>query len=284
MAWIWYAFTIPEAAMTRFSRAFRWIVPAAFGVLAATVVRAGVVAPYSNDFTSASSTNGYLLSGSWLVDTGSVTVGSATFNGVFSHTTAQAQAFVASFAVTNLGGSPLGALDFSISGNLAVTNGNGTASYLGLAALSSSANLSTNLYYIQHYFATTGGAGPEFRLMRVFAGVTSTLASAGSGNREVRDLFNKNFNYFLGGSYSNGSLVLTATYSNLTDGVLLGSLSAVDSSPLTGNYFGIKDNNANSGVPMTVYWNSLTVIPEPSSLGMLLLGAAPVYLLARRRS
>lgn len=254
-------------------------------VLMAALIGAGpasaaVVAPYSNDFTSSASD--FTLStagGGWTLDTaGTGTIG-------HSDNTA-GTSFTAAVQVTNLGGPVASASDFTVSGVYIADTASGTSSYVSIVALAGQASFpsKSSQYLVEHMVAVSSG-NPSFRLVKD-AETSEVLGSAGGSSSELRDMFDVPIRVTLSGTYvdtnSDGikdSLDLVATWTRLDTDVLLATITVQDTSPYAGQYFGIRDSNANSAT-MTVAWDSFSVVPEPAgAVSLLVLGG----MLLRRR-
>lgn len=261
----------------------QWKMLAVAAVVAAmpVLVQGAVVAPHSNDFTSSAaeltlSTAG----GGWTLNTAG--------SGTLSHSGTNLPAstvYTAAVEVTNLGGA--NTTDFTISGQYSASAGLGNFSYAGLAALGSTDALSTNYYLARQHVSATSN---QLRIAKVVGGNLSTLVQV---NAETLALnFNEVHELTLSGHYidtdSNSTLdalELTVVLKNLNDGTMW-TTSVVDTSPLTGSYFGLRDQNANTGADLAVSWDllSISAIPEPMSLGLLAVGAAMILSSGRKRA
>lgn len=88
----------------------------------------------------------------------------------------------------------------------------------------------------------------------------------------------------LTGVYSAAGLTLTGTLSNDTDTLLV---SGVDSSLLTGTYFGYQDElggSTQTSSPMLVSYDNFSIsVPEPDVAALLMLGASALLFVYRHR-
>jgi hypothetical protein len=68
----------------------------------------------------------------------------------------------------------------------------------------------------------------------------------------------------------------------LTDGTNTSSISFADTTPLTGQFFGLRDRPTAAGSSLDADFDNfaITAVPEPATAGMLAVG---VHFLARRR-
>jgi hypothetical protein len=246
------------------------------------VAPGAVLAPYSNDFTTSASD--FTLStagGGWTLDTS----GSGTLN----HTNATSGTLSsAALEVTNLGGPVATASNFTITGVYSVSAAAGTSTNVAVSALASNSGFSTgsNQYVLQH-FAAVSGSNPSFKLVK---GATSstTLGSDGDSSNELRDLLDVSIQVALAGTYVdtdsdniNDRLDLVATWTRLDTNTMLATISAQDTSPYTGQYFGLRDSNGNN-VTMTVAWDSFSLVPEPAGMAGVMLAGAVLLRRSRR--
>jgi hypothetical protein len=153
--------------------------------------------------------------------------------------------------------------------------------FYGLGALGTSADL-TNADPIQanntFYLADVQGSS-AIRILRVVNGTATSIVSgtyAGTlaiGTAETLTLT---------GTYSGGSLTLSF---NVTDGVNSTTITApVEAAPLTGQFFGIRNRNANpSGANATATEDNFSVVPEPASCTLAAIPALAALLRRRRR-
>jgi hypothetical protein len=244
-------------------------------ILAASPALAAVLAPYSNDFTT--DANDFTLStaaGGWTLSTSGT--------GTLTHSAADlpsGNVYAASVQVTNLGGSAT--TDFGVSGRYTATAGAGSFTYVGLAALADSDTLSNTYYLVRQRMGANSG---NLQIIRVVNRSAATVLSETAERLSFH--FNDLHELILSGVYvdtdSNGSpdaLDLTVTLKNLTDGTQWTTATFRDTSPLTGQFFGMRDANANNDEDFAVAWDlfSVDAVPEPGSLMLLVVGMALAF-------
>lgn len=242
-------------------------------------------ASYTNDFTSSASDffTTKPAAGAWTLNT----AGSGTFG--HDDAVAVSGTYTASVQHTLLGGAAATALDFNFEAVVNYTaTGVASGNTLGVGFLNSASNLApASGYWLYIRGVQTGG--PSIFLMRDNVAV----ASAGSASSELRDFIGDTFSFSVTGTYTDAvgadgikdSLSLSATFQNVTD-TLSFSLTFLDASPLSGNYFGMRADDQSPSHSLGAQWDSISIstVPEPSSyaacVGALALG---VSALRRRR-
>lgn len=248
------------------------------GLLAAAIpaASAAVVAPYVNDFTV--SADDFVLSqagGGWTLDTSdSGTLGHHNTNGT------GATLFAAAVQVDGLGGPADQAGDFVVSGTFSAGKLVGSFDYYSVVALSNADgfNSSTDSFYM---FRHLHNQSQQLELYRIAGGNSERLIRIAAENIAV----NTPYTITLTGTYIdtdndqvNDALKLVGTVSRGSESW---TLEFTDESPLTGSYFGMRDQNANNGAEVIMSWDSFSVVPEPAAgASVLILGT----LLRRRRS
>jgi hypothetical protein len=241
-------------------------------------------APYTNDFSGTSIG----------LDTGNQTGTGGT--GVWTPTSGMAQdqfqggAFTttnsyAAIAVTNLGGVPATASDFTIESDVVVTDVTSVNSSLtatvGLTALGNAntfRDFTGDTFYVANLQVAHGSAnGGSLGAM--------SLSGGGSGNFNGTIALNTVYHLTLTGTYDASGLTLAFTVDDPTDSNSPTTISTlITSGILTGDHFGYRDRAQNGGA--TVQFDNLSinnaVVPEPASAGLLLFVGAGMVL--RRRS
>lgn len=271
------------------------IIPVVISLLAAAVsaplARAGQVSTnnYSNDFTSSASdfTLSTAPSGGtgWALNTGG--------SGYLGHDdpASAAGVYTASIQHTLLGGAAATASGFTFTSTVTYTaTGVGSGSELGVAFLNGSAALDSsgtgNGY--RAYIRGTNSGGTVF-LVRNGA----TVDSKGDASNELRDFFGDTITFTVTGVYLdnagsdgvNDALSLSVTVFNQTKNATF-SLSYLDTAPLEGNFFGIRDSDTVNSAGFNAQWDgvslSVAAVPEPSSFAALV-GLVSVGFVALRR-
>lgn len=271
------------------------ILPAVLSVFAVAVsaplARAGQVSAvsYGNDFTS--SAGDFTLSAApsggtdWALNTSG--------SGYLGHDdpASVAGVYTASIQHTLLGGAAATANGFVFTSTVTYTaTGVGSGSELGIAFINGSAALDSSVTGngYRAYIRGTNSSGTVF-LVRNGA----TVDSKGDAATELRDFFGDTITFTVTGVYldnagSDGvkdALSLSVTIFNQTKNTTF-SLSYLDTTPLEGNFFGIRDSDTVNSAGFNAQWDgvslSVAAVPEPSSFAALA-GLAVVGLVALRR-
>lgn len=269
------------------------ILPAVLSVFAVAVsaplARAGQVSAvsYGNDFTS--SAGDFTLSAApsggtgWALNTSG--------SGYLGHDdpASVAGVYTASIQHTLLGGAAATANGFVFTSTVTYTaTGVGSGSELGVAFLAGSANLDavTNGYRV--YVRGTNSGGTVFLSRN-----NTVMDSKGDTTAELRDFFGDTITFTVSGVYLdnagsdgvNDALSLSVTVFNQTKSTTF-SLSYLDTAPLQGNFFGIRDSDTVNSAGFNAQWDgvslSVAAVPEPSSFAALA-GLAVVGFVALRR-
>lgn len=170
------------------------------------------------------------------------------------------------------------ATDFSVSTEFTVNDMADTVR-VGLVAFGTGAH---NAGYLADWRITD--AGGELRLLGLGAGAgfsAPTAISSGTGGSN-----GSRYRYEYDGVYNEGTLELTFSVFDVTETpTLIGSISAFDTAPLTGEYFGLRSGGSGASSLIDIDYDNFTVIPEPSTagvaVGLVVLGGA-IFLRTRR--
>lgn len=263
------------------------LAPASFLVFAALASfgQAGEIssANYLNHFTSGAAD--FTTSGTWALNSGGA--------GFFGHNDAGnlSGLYTASVQHTALGGSAATASGFSFTAGVTYT-GDGVASgnELGVAFLTGTANLDATTNGYRVYVRGTASGGASVFLVRN----NVVVASAGSAAAELRDFFGDTLTFSITGDYTdaaggdgiNDALALDVTVTNTTETQSF-SLSFLDTAPLAGNFFGIRDHDQSGSFGFNAQWDyvglSVAAIPEPATTAALSGVFAAGFAALRRR-
>lgn len=242
----------------------RFLAIAAIAVLSATPVvvnGASVSTPYTNTFTTDSSTNDFVQGWSpiqYLQYAQWVRVSPGVHQNQLNSTTPKATMYGwATLDFADLGGTPSEARNFAIEAKMAARC-NPTASlypggYQGLCALATGENLDA-YYYGRIYYTQPDGVG-SIVIQKIVA--NSTTLSSDSVATTIPFLADRQYALKLTGVYtSSSSPVLTLTFS-LAYGSETNTVSLTDPAPLQGKRFGYHACNNKSS--SRVSWDDLKV-------------------------
>lgn len=280
-------FSIREALATWTTPFKACLLAATLGLAAMGTPQAAVI-PYTNDFSGSGSNVAFPNQTVSANSTWSVTGGSY----VYSSTNTSWPVGNASLPLTNMGTSPFVVeTQFTVS-SLGSFNANGITVGLGLfgsdAAFTGLA--SANSYYLADWTLATTSTGVtpgQFRLIALGdgSGYTSTSTVIDTNpDANIAVTLGATYTMRLEGSYSGTTLNMTFSLLNST-GNVLGTVTASDTSPLTGTNFGYRNRSGLSGGAFTTSFDSYSVtpVPEPGTVALLGLGLGTALLIMRRR-
>lgn len=227
---------------------------------------------YTNDFTSSASdfTTTNPAGSGWVLNT--------TTPGYFGHNDAGTVigTYTASVQQTLLGGSVATASGFTFSSTVDYTaSGVASSNRLGVMLLASDSSLTPTTSYSFYLRGVASGGFSAF-----LARNDVVVASAGDANNELRDYFGTSFTYDVAASYVdnvgsdgiNDALSISLTLTNPSKSSTI-SLTYVDSSPLTGNFFGLLAKDDSGTHTLDAQWDSVSLtvasIPEPATASLL---------------
>ena len=170
---------------------------------------------------------------------------------------------------TNLVGS-----DFEITSSFQISDIS-TVLNIGFASFGAASSFGNGLYLADI------NVGGDMRIVSIFGG-TTTGFTGGTGSLGVALNTTDTYDLTLAGSYSGSTLTLDFTVSNGTESA---TLTATDTTPRTGEYFGLRVNNAAAGDDLVVGFNNYSAaIPEPSYGGLMIgfMVIAALYIRRRR--
>lgn len=219
--------------------------------------------PYSNDFSSNVSEFVETTDARWTLNTAA---------GLYNNTgTVGDQVSTALVQMTDLGNET--DRNFVISTQFSITSFTGPDTTVGFAALSST-NDASGAYYL----ADVQVGSDDLRLFRISA--NSNLAEEPAGF-DIQT--GTPYSLTLEGTYAGtGDLTLVLTLTDIGTPTNTKTISATvaDANVLQGQYFGFRDRPTGSTGDLNVNFDSLSIVPEPSSLALL---ALPMLALARHR-
>jgi hypothetical protein len=250
---------------------------------------AAVVAPYTNDF-SGSGSNVALPNEStdaqWNVVDGSY---------INSYSVTSGTASSASIDITNLDG-----VSFTMSTQFTMTSAtapnSNNASQIGFGAFSSAAgflNTASDSYYLADFTYSannlqSGNPLGTLRIVSLQAGSnpdfssTLGLAVASGSAANFALVLNTTYTLQLTGTVTGGVLSMSLSLLDATGTIQIGtSATATDATPLTGDYFGYRDR-LGAGGAMSVAYDNLSIVPEPSICVLAAIGLGLVLVTRRR--
>lgn len=245
---------------------YPWVVLGFIAAAASSAFAATV--PYSDNFqagTVTEWTSGGGAPGTWaIVNAGGSNVYQATSSAAAGNFTSVVQLTNANSALQS----------FTISSSFKITDAS-PGEFIGLAAFSNNITPGVGTNYVADI--ASGGQ------MRIIAqndtsGFTSTTATFATSL-----VVGTNYTMSLTSTYVGGTLNMTFT---LTNGTQSQSVTATDTSPLTGQYFGYRLNDTTDSlvVQFSNYNVAVSAVPEPTTTTALFgLGVLAAGLVVRRR-
>lgn len=234
---------------------------------AASTQAATVTLPYSNDFSSSVAdftTSGF---GSWSLG-GGVYEFSANSAGLRGISVVEGD---------GIGGAT--PVDFNFTTSFSVTSSTASNDSWGASLLGDDSTPTT-------YILTDWAADNTLRIINLGGGGTGTTVNTSLTTTLVTFAENTTYTLTAVGEYTGTDIELTVS---ISDGINTESLVApvFDTSLFyDGSAMGLTSRSGSLGAPMgtTVQYNSLTIVPEPTSSAMVLAGAMSLLWARRRRS
>jgi hypothetical protein len=173
----------------------------------------------------------------------------------------------------------------NIAGNILTLSTDATLTSLTAGSTGPAANFGFGMFGSSSNFS----AGTEYRVLLTTIGTSGVLSFVRNGTNQtttptgtpVSVAPGTNYNINVTATPVGSTLVFHAT---ATDGTNTTVTDYIDSSPLTGTWFGYRTATAGSGTSETVQYDNFsatTTVPEPGTIGLLSAGAG--LLLMRRR-
>lgn len=219
--------------------------------------------PYSNDFSTSASD--FALSTTttddWFLSSGAL-----------RHEGTQAGTWKAIAEFPDLGGSADAAGDFVLTADFSAAAGNGTGSRTGVQILGNDSFSSGYRIFIS---TAVSGSNNGVAIYR-----DGASAMSGGPGTQLRYLKNTPLQFEVTATYFDSNtdniddaLQLDVILKNTSTDTVLANISYTDYSPLTGDYFGIIDNNANTSTDTRIAWDSFVLVPEPATAMLLVISA-----------
>ncbi|WFB35358.1 hypothetical protein P3T73_14440 [Kiritimatiellota bacterium B12222] len=166
--------------------------------------------------------------------------------------------------------------DFNLTSSFKILNGTGKGT-LGFATFGNDSDLSGSYY--QAYISRPGTAG-SLDISMVLEEVGGDGLINSSSTATLTSIEDTTLLFTLSGIYDGGNLSLSF---NVTGGGINKTISGIDTTPLTGEYFGYRTTRA--GGPTNVEMDNFLIvsIPEPNSITLLCLGALSILLVKNTR-
>lgn len=211
--------------------------------------------------------------------------------GVYRYTTTNTSftASTASVAVAGVGGSPFTIeTQFTVT-SVGATNSNGAT--IGLAALGASTGFSgtasSSAYYLADWQVSSSGTAGNLRILAqgdVATGFTSNAVTVDDniGSAGLSVILGATYTLRLVGTYEGSTLNMTLGVFDANGQQIGASATASDTTPLTGTNFGYRNRVGQGSGTFSADFDNFSVIPEPSSMVMLSLGATMAVLVRRR--
>jgi hypothetical protein len=236
------------------------------GLLGASAASAGIIsAPYFNDFSVGVSDFYEATDTQWTHN-----LGAQVYNNTI---TGNNTASAATVQVTNLGGPPLNALDFSMSVDFLVDSFSANTTTVGFKALGAEQGTGGKFYLADLQFGAK-----NLRIYRIDP--NSSLVEAATG---FDTLVDNPYRLTLVGTYAaNGNLTLSLTLDDLITPANTKTISqtvAVD--VLTGQHFGLRNRTGDPG-GLNVNFDNFSIVPEPSTFVLALFALAGMAIYALR--
>ncbi|MBC2602906.1 hypothetical protein [Puniceicoccus vermicola] len=200
--------------------------------------------------------------GAWTIASGgSGNIYQSTISGTTGASTTAVQ-------LTNLVGS-----DFEISSSFQVSDISSVLN-IGFASFGAVSSFGNGLYLADI------NRGGDMRIVSIFGG-TTTGFTGDTGTLGTVLNTTDTYELTLTGSYSGATLTLDFT---VFDGTNSTTITATDTTPRTGEYFGLRVNNAATSDALVVGFNDYAVaVPEPGFAGLMIGFLTAGFLLIRRR-
>lgn len=250
-------------------------------LLAGLCSSGAAVIPYTNNF-SGTGTNVALTESpdaDWTVSGGSY---------VFSSTSTAIAPSVASISLINAAGVNFTMeTQFTVSSIGSVNSNGQTLGFGVLGATSGFGGASGSSYYLADWQVANTSSPGNLRILALgdTTGFTNTSVSvdANLGASNLAINLDTTYTLRLTGVYVGGTLNLTLGVYDSTGTTQIGtSATASDTSPLTGTNFGYRNRIGIGGGTFNASFDNLSVVPEPTAVGLLAVGGTLVMAFRRR--
>lgn len=253
----------------------------------------GAVIPYSNDFSGSGSNVDFDYENtetgqSWTLQGGEYRLrGTSTAGGQLSASAVQ--------QITNAGDYATITMEtkFRLPASPVTPNG---SNFSGLAAFGLTSGLegsgASTAYYLADWLWGNNSSTNVGQLRVIAVGDTSGYSSSngtaddytGSGGANWAAQADTVYTLRLTAALSGGTLNLTFGVYDAAGTTQIGtSATGSDTSPLTGQYFGLRSRIGSGSSPQDLFFDDFTIIPEPGSMALALAGGVLARAIRRRR-